>query len=59
MNPRQARSLGVLAVKVGPILLLLSDREALESWQDALDEARSLADLAYGPASVLAELSPD
>ena len=56
MNPPRAASSGVLAVRVGAILLMFSDREALECWQDALDEARSLADLAYGPPSLTAEL---
>ena len=40
---------GVIAIRVGQVLLYLEDREALFSWVAAVQRALELQDRAYGP----------
>ena len=40
---------GVIAIRVGRVLLYLDDREALFSWVAAIQRAIELQDRAYGP----------
>lgn len=48
-QPLLGTARGQIAVRVGRLLVYVTDREALESFVSAWNEAKSLADQAFGP----------
>ncbi len=48
VTPRAGPGHGQIAIRVGRLLLYLNDREALDSFVDAWQQAADLADKAFG-----------
>ena len=43
------RDTGVVSIRVGRVLIYLEDRDALQTWSRAIQEALDLQDGAFGP----------